>query len=41
MERLRSKMLKMIPTYVIENLKNEKLYKEKLKLAKEISNLVP
>ena len=39
--KLRSKMLKMIPTYVIENLKNEKLYKEKLKLAKEISNLVP
>lgn len=39
--KLRTKMLKMIPTYVIENFKNQNIYKEKVKHVKEISNLFP
>ena len=39
--KLRAKVLQIVPPYMIENLKNEKMYKEKLKRAKEISNLVP
>ena len=39
--KLETKELKIIPPHMIENLKNEKMYKEKLKRAKEISNLVP
>lgn len=39
--KLRAKVLQIVPPYMIEDLKNEKMYKEKLKRAKEISNLVP
>lgn len=39
--KLRAKVLQIVPPYMIKNLKNEKMYKEKLKRAKEISNLVP
>lgn len=39
--KLETKELKIIPPYMIENLKNEQIYKEKLKRTKEILNLVP
>lgn len=39
--KLRVKVLQIVPPYMIENLKNEKMYKEKVKHVKEISNLLP
>lgn len=39
--KLRSRILQMIPPYVIENFKNQNMYKEKVKHVKEISNLIP
>ena len=38
--KLRSKILQMMPPYVIENFKNQNMYKEKVKHVKEISNLI-
>ncbi len=38
--KLRSRILQMIPPYVIENFKNQNMYKEKVKHVKEISNLI-
>lgn len=37
--KLRSRILQMMPPYVIENFKNQNMYKEKVKHVKEISNL--
>ena len=39
--KLRSRILQMMPPYVIENFKNQNMYKEKVKYVKEISNLIP
>lgn len=39
--KLRVKVSQIVPPYMIENLKNEKMYKEKVKHVKEISNLLP
>lgn len=39
--KLRSRILQMMPPYVIENFKNQNMYKEKVKHVKEISNLIP
>lgn len=39
--KLRSRILQMMPPYVIENFKNQNMYKEKMKHVKEISNLIP
>lgn len=39
--KLRSRTLQMMPPYVIENFKNQNMYKEKVKHVKEISNLIP
>ncbi|KXB69118.1 hypothetical protein HMPREF3180_00524 [Leptotrichia wadei] len=39
--KLRSRILQMIPPYVIENFKNQNMCKEKVKHVKEISNLLP
>ena len=39
--KLRSRILQMMPPYVMENFKNQNMYKEKVKHVKEISNLIP
>lgn len=39
--KLRSRILQMMSPYVIENFKNQNMYKEKVKHVKEISNLIP
>ena len=39
--KLRSRIWQMMPPYVIENFKNQNMYKEKVKHVKEISNLIP
>ena len=39
--KLRSRILQMMPPHMIENFKNQNMYKEKVKHVKEISNLIP
>ena len=39
--KLETKELKIIPPHMIENFKNQNMYKEKIKYVKEISNLLP
>ena len=39
--KLETKELKIIPPHMIENFKNQNMYKEKIKHVKEISNLLP
>lgn len=39
--KLRSRILQMMPPHMIENFKNQNMYKEKVKHVKEISNLLP